>query len=119
MSINNITEFRFFRVVTDKFGTILLSRFDKLEEEMNELFEARDQLHDAYSSTVDFGEVEPERRHELMEHLKDEVCDVYGILTHIAGLLGMNQREMLDTVLDKLKQRETDPEYKKQKQSVN
>jgi NTP pyrophosphatase (non-canonical NTP hydrolase) len=114
MKINNITENRFLRVVNEKFGTDLSSRFEKLSEEMEELFEAFGyQCHFEYSKS----EI-TDNRYDL-DHLKDELCDVYGILTHIAGLLGMNQREMLDTVLDKLKQRETDPEYKKQKQSVN
>ena len=40
MKINNITESRFLRVANEKFGTDLLSRFEKLDEEVQELFEA-------------------------------------------------------------------------------
>lgn len=101
------TEYKFLTVVDRKFGRDLLSRMDKLNEEVSELFEA---FGDAYN-----GETGLTNNREKIDHLLDEVADTFAVLTHIADVLGMNQRDMFEMVMDKLKKRETDPEYKKQK----
>lgn len=110
-TIRTITENRLLKVLDAKFGRDLLSRMEKLNEEVSELFEA---YGDAYN-----GETGITTNPELLDHLRDEVADTFGVLTQVADILGMNQRDMVDRVMDKLKQRETDPGYKKQKQSVN
>jgi len=108
------TEYKFLTVVDRKFGRDLLSRMEKLNEEVSELFEA---YGDAYQSFSE--ETKLTDNPELLDHLRDEVADTFAVITHIADILGMNQRDMFERVLDKLKQRETDPEYKKQKSIVN
>lgn len=105
------TEYKFLTVVDRKFGRDMLSRMEKLNEEVSELFEA---FGDAYK-----GETVLTTNPELLDHLRDEVADAFAVLTHVADILRMNQRDMFERVLDKLKQRETDPEYKKQKSIVN
>ena len=110
-TIKTYTEYKLLTVLDKRFGRYLLSRMEKLDEEVQELFEA---LGNFYS-----GEKGLTTRETKLEYLRDEVADVYAVLTHIADILGMSQRDMIDRVMDKLKKRETDPEYKKQKQSVN
>lgn len=105
------TEYKFLTVVDRKFGRELLSRMEKLDEEVSELFEA---FGDAYN-----GETGLTNNRENIDHLLDEVADTFGVLTQVADILGMNQRDMFERVLDKLKHRETYPEYKKQKSIVN
>jgi len=108
MSINNITEHRFLKVVNEKYGTDLFTRFEKLDEEFQELINAN--VWNLHEDVL-------ENEQEAIDHLKDEICDVYAVLTHIAGILGMNHKDMLDSVLDKIKGRETDPEYRRYKEA--
>lgn len=76
-----------------KFGTVLVSRLAKLSEEYQELIDAFHQ-----GSREDF---------------IDELADLNGVLFHIAGLLGISQDELLVMMIDKLKGREKDPDYKR------
>lgn len=110
-TIKTYTEYKLLTVLDDKFGRDLLSRMEKLDEELKELFEA---FGDAYN-----GEKGLINNPEKIDHLLDEVADTFVVLTHIADILGMNQRDMIDRVMDKLKKRETDPEYKKDNWSGN
>lgn len=110
-TIKAYTEYKLLTVLDAKFGRDLLSRTEKLDEELKELFEA---FGEAYN-----GETGLINNPEKIDHLLDEVADTFVVLTHIADILGMSQRDMIDRVIDKLKKRETDPGYKKQKQSVN
>jgi NTP pyrophosphatase (non-canonical NTP hydrolase) len=106
MKIDNITEARLIRVLKEKYGTDILGRFTKLDEEVHELFEEF-----SNSFTEDGFTTDPEQ----LQKLRHEVCDVYAVLTSIGSILGMNQSIMINTVLDKLQKRENDPEYMKSK----
>ena len=101
------TEYKLLTVLDDKFGREPLSRMEKLDEEVKELFEAFGNVYN--------GERGLTTSETKLEYLRDEVADVYAVLSQVADILGMSQRDMIDRVMDKLKKREADPEYKKQK----
>ena len=84
---------------TSKFGIRLDTRFDKLKEEVNELFEA----YENYMKGKD-----------NKEHLIDELSDVEAVLLHIRSIISEKSHEesILDAVL-KVKIREHNKNYKK------
>lgn len=82
-----------------KFGTSVDSRMRKLEEEFNELKEAA--AADAFKNDRN------------MEDFIDELADLNGVLFHIAGILGYSQEDLMAMVIDKVKGREKDPNYKR------
>jgi hypothetical protein len=104
--IPNISEASAVRVFNQKFGTDILSRLEKVVEEFDELTDAFGDVYNG-SGLMD--------NPEALAHLDDEICDLYGVLTHLASIRGLCQRDMLDSCLDKVRGRETDPEYRKQK----
>lgn len=106
-TIKTYTEYKLLTVLDDKFGREPLSRMEKLDEEVKELFEAFGNVYN--------GERGLTTSETKLGYLRDEVADVYAVLSQVADILGMSQRDMIDRVMDKLKKRETDPEYKKQK----
>lgn len=82
-----------------KYGTSVDSRMRKLEEEFNELKEAAEK--DIYKNT------------ENLADFVDELADLNGVLFHIAGILGYSQDDLMAMVMDKIKGREVDPNYKR------
>lgn len=82
-----------------KYGTSVDSRMRKLEEEFNELKEAAEK--DIFKNT------------ENLADFVDELADLNGVLFHIAGILGYSQDELMAMVMDKIKGREVDPNYKR------
>lgn len=82
-----------------KYGTSIDSRMRKLEEEFNELKEAAEK--DIFKNT------------ENLADFVDELADLNGVLFHIAGILGYSQDELMAMVMDKIKGREVDPNYKR------
>ena len=86
--------------LNQRFGTELASRFRKLKEEFGELMEV-----------VEKGEYE--NNSEDYEDLLDEFADLTGVMFHISGILGKSQEELLAMVIDKLRGRDLDPNYKR------
>lgn len=82
-----------------KFGTSIDKRLVKLREEFGELMEAagKDILLNK----------------ENMDDFIDELSDVNAVVFHIAGILGLSQDDLLCMAADKVKGRETDPNYKR------
>ena len=105
--MKNITEQKAIKLFTDKFGTDMYTRFLKFEEEFNELKELINLsiLHGSY--IVD---MIPEK---TLLHIRDELSDCQGTLSHLASIFELYQSEMLDSCIDKVIQRETNPDYKR------
>ncbi|MBN2786939.1 MAG: hypothetical protein JXQ69_01325 [Paludibacteraceae bacterium] len=90
---------------TEKYGKDLFARFDKLDEEYNELREALE----------DYKNHLPGSR----EHLIDELSDVSAVKTHICGLLGVSNDKLLTNAIIKVKIREVNPYYMKEIKEEN
>lgn len=95
----SITEKITIKLFNDKFGSDLLTRFIKLDEEYNEL---QSVLLDYRKSEVD-----------AKEHLIDELSDTLSLITHIASILEISLDELLLLAIIKVKVREHYPSYKK------
>lgn len=78
-----------------KYGTDKKERLKKLIEEMSELRKA------FYCTEF------------LDEHVKDELSDVFAVLTHLASIYGLTHKDMLEMAIDKVTKRETDNNYKR------
>lgn len=83
------------------FGTNIASRCWKIEEEFNEYKEA---VKHAMPTFDDPGR---------MNAVIDELADLNAIVFHSAAILGIPQRELLEMAYDKVKGRQTDPNYKR------
>lgn len=106
MKVRDITEARAVDLFTKKFGNDFMTRLKKFNEEVAELNEAVE----IYNTLKD---VQPELIVDMLEHIDDELCDVQGTFSHLSSIRGMYQKEMLESCLDKVKQRETNPDYKR------
>ena len=102
--IPGITETSAVRLFNEKFGVDILSRVEKLAEEFDELTEAFGNVYNG-DGLMD--------NPEALAHLNDEICDLYGALTHLAAVRGLYHRDMLDSCVDKIRGRETDPGYRR------
>lgn len=83
------------------FGTNIASRCRKMEEEFNE-----------YKAAVKHAMPEfddPGRMNAVI----DELADLNAVVFHSAALLGIPQRDLLEMAYDKVKGRQTDPNYKR------
>lgn len=83
-----------------RYGQRILPRFDKLDEEYNELTEAMTRYKD--EPTV-----------ERLDDVIDELADVNILIYHIAGLLSLTQDDLVRIAADKIKGREKAPNYKR------
>lgn len=83
------------------FGTNIASRCRKMEEEFNEYKEA---VKHAMPTFDDPGR---------MNAVIDELADLNAIVFHSAAILGIPQRDLLEMAYDKVKGRQTDPNYKR------
>ena len=99
-SLPNITEFSAFNLFDAKYGKDLKTRFAKIEEEFNELKKEVEKISD-----------NPDEN--LIIRIKDETCDLNACVGHFASILKLYQHEMLHYVVDKIKGREKDPNYKR------
>ena len=99
-SLPNITEFSAFNLFDAKYGRDLKIRFAKIEEEFNELKKEVEKISD-----------NPDEN--LIIRIKDETCDLNACVGHFASILKLYQHEMLHYVVDKIKGREKDPNYKR------
>lgn len=103
--VRSITESRAVNLFTKKYGTDFMSRWKKLEEEFNELKIVVEDIDDRGRNNLDMN--------NIYNHLDDELSDLQACLTHFASLRDLYQQEMLDMAIDKIKGRETDPNYKR------
>lgn len=83
------------------FGTNIASRCRKMEEEFNEYKE----VVRAAMPTFD----DPAQMNAVI----DELADLNAVVFHSATILGMTQRDLLEMAYDKVKGRQTDPNYKR------
>lgn len=83
------------------FGTNIASRCRKMEEEFNEYKEA---VKHAMPTFDDPGR---------MNAVIDELADLNAVVFHSATILGIPQRDLLEMAYDKVKGRQTDPNYKR------
>ena len=106
MIIPDITEAKTIKLFNQKFGTDFLTRWNKFSEEVSELTEVINNILEARNNgqqPTDFD----------IGHLKDELSDVQSTFTHLASLFGQYQKQMLESAIDKVTTRETDPNYKR------
>ena len=92
------TEKDLLKFFNQKYGTEIISRLDKLQEECQELNDAI-----AGFTMGDNGIAE----------IKDEMSDVLALITHVCDIVGTNTRQLLFEALDKAKGREKNPDYKR------
>lgn len=83
------------------FGTNIASRCRKMEEEFNEYKEA---VKHAMPTFDDPGR---------MNAVIDELADLNAVVFHSAAILGIPQRDLLEMAYDKVKGRQTAPNYKR------
>lgn len=83
------------------FGTNIVERCRKMEEEYNEYREAVKYAMPEFD--------DPERINAVI----DELADLNAIVFHSAAILGISQRDLLEMAYDKVKGRQTDPNYKR------
>ena len=89
-------------MLDDKYGTDLSMRFQKLDEEYNELREAANR---DVPNTLTL-----EHCVDYTRDILDELSDVNILIFHIAGIMGVSQDELLSMAVDKIKGREKDPD---------
>lgn len=95
-----MTEYSAITLFNNEFGNDIKKRYEKLQEEIRELYEA-------------IAEYECDMSPERLEHVIDELSDVQGTFTHFASLFGLNQQQMLHNSMDKVINRKTNPDYKR------
>ncbi|MDP4201458.1 MAG: hypothetical protein Q8861_02085 [Bacteroidota bacterium] len=85
-------------IFSNRYGTNLNSRFEKLKEESDELIEA-------YNDYM-LGD-------GTYEHVIDELGDVKAVLTHISGILQIDQDKLLLDAIIKSEVRQHIPNFKR------
>jgi len=85
-----------------KYGIEKYSRCIKVIEEFNEMIAAFDTYISVPNETS-------------KEHLKDEIADLYATVSHLASTFNLYHEELLQMTLDKIKERDINPEYKHNK----
>lgn len=86
-------------LLSSRFGKDLYSRFDKLDEEYNELKEA-------------FSDYK-QHKEGSRERVLDELSDLQAVLSHVAHCMQTNTEELLMNAVIKVSIREHNPQYKK------
>jgi hypothetical protein len=95
-----ITENRAIALFEKKYGTGgIAGRVRKLKEEFAELMEAIDEQNNDPKIGA--------------PHVRDEISDLYCVLSHLASMYGMYHQELLEMGIDKVTTRETNPDYKR------
>lgn len=92
------------QLFSDLFGNDIESRCRKLTEEYNELMEV---VPGIYGKNI------AQCTDEQLAEIIDELADLNGVIFHIAGILGLSQWELVLLAYDKVKGRQTDPNYKR------
>lgn len=96
-----------------KFGNNLFSRMRKLKEEYNELMDAFSEYHNFVTHD------DAENQIKALHHVVDELSDLNAVAFHVATILEQDNKTLLLMALDKVKGRETDPNYKRFSTSKN
>lgn len=104
--IKGITEARAIGLFTRKYGDNFWQRWEKVKEEFSELNEVIEQVRTSGAKGIASSP-------ETFDHLDDEICDLYATITHLASVRGLFHQNMLNGVIDKIKNRETNPDYKR------
>ncbi len=94
----SIAEQKIVSIMNRKYGLDFRKRFEKLDEEMEELMEAKEQY-------VSDGTL------KARDHIKEELADVMAVLTHLASLFDMSIDELLIEALLKIHIRDHNPKY--------
>jgi len=102
MNIPNVSEHSAVALFTKEYGDNIITRYNKLKEELQELDEVFNECFITGIMTPD-----------LHKHLLDKLSDVQGTFTHFASLFSLYQKEMLYNCIDKVTTRKTNPEYKR------
>ena len=87
--------------LTRRFGDSTKGRLEKAQEELSELVEAYKN-----AETV-----------EDFEDFIEELGDVTLVLFHLAGIFSKSQNDLVEMTLEKVKIRESNPNYKREKAS--
>ena len=96
--MNTLTEKNLLKIFNQKYGTEIVSRLEKLSEEIKEL--------DNSIAGFTMGD-------NGIAEIKDEMSDVLALITHVCDIVGTNTRQLLFEALDKAKGREKDQDYKR------
>lgn len=104
--MNNMSEIEIYTTnyFSERYNKDIYSRFEKLNEEVQELNEAII----AHKNATD-----PADRKRKAKQVCEEISDVQGVLTHLANLMGTNFKECLIESVVKSKVREHVPGYKR------
>lgn len=92
------------QLFSDLFGNDIESRCRKLTKEYNEFMEV---VPGIYGKNI------AQCTDEQLAEIIDELADLNGVIFHIAGILGLSQWELVLLAYDKVKGRQTDPNYKR------
>lgn len=95
----------------EQFGQDVSSRFNKIEEEFGE---TRQALQVVLAQDPD----DKDKVKTNISHLKDEISDLYATVTHFASLFGLSHYQLLEMAIDKVKRRQSDPNYKRYKMKL-
>ncbi|OJV17949.1 MAG: hypothetical protein BGO30_08375 [Bacteroidetes bacterium 41-46] len=95
----------------EQFGQDVSSRFNKVEEEFGE---TRQALQVVLAQDPD----DKDKVETNISHLKDEISDLYATVTHFASLFGLSHYQLLEMAIDKVKRRQSDPNYKRYKMKL-
>ena len=87
------------------YGTDLIYRSWKMDEEFSEYKEALDNYI-------------VKNNEKSREEVIDELADLHSIVIHSASILGVSARELLERTYDKVTKRQIDPDYKRER-SIN
>lgn len=99
MHNRTITEAKVQELSALKYGVIPLERFSKLEQEIEELSDSMIGYEFNNTNTID--------------EVKDELSDCLFVLISLIGIYNTNIRELVEMAINKIKQREIDPNYKR------
>lgn len=95
----------------EQFGQDVSSRFSKVVEEFGE---TRQALQVVLAQDPD----DKDKVEANVSHLKDEISDLYATVTHFASLFGLSHYQLLEVAIDKVKRRQSDPNYKRYKMKL-
>ena len=102
-----ITEAKVQQLSALKYGTDPIERLEKLKEEIEELSQALNNC-EYDDGSISYSENEPWR-----ECVRDELSDCLFVLISLIGIYDTNIREIVDIAIHKIKQREIEPNYKR------
>lgn len=103
-----ITEEQLNNLFTEKWGSNPEGRVLALDEELEEFTEAWLK----YKLSIEDKEGMDIQTNRF-EHCRDEAADLFSVALHLIHTVGLTAEDAIQMTWDKIKTRETDPEYKK------